>query len=67
MIERRSLLAGSVGPERLPARPDPEDADWYLPLHLRDRGAARERLAGQIVAGADVIVADASPGPVAAR
>jgi hypothetical protein len=57
MTDRVLLLAGSVGPERVPARPDPDAADWYLPLHLRDEGAARERLAGQIAAGADVIVA----------
>ena len=36
MVERCRLLAGSVGPERVPARPDPEHADWYLPLHLRE-------------------------------
>ena len=59
MIERCSLLAGSVGPERLPAHPDPEHADWYLPLHLRDARAARERLVGQTVAGAAVVMAPA--------
>jgi len=59
MIERCSLLAGSVGPERLPVHPDPEHADWYLPLHLRDAHVARERLVGQIVAGADVVMAPA--------
>lgn len=57
MADRILLLAGSVGPERLPARPDPDDADWYLPLHLRDEGAARQRIAAQIVAGADVVTA----------
>ena len=57
MTERVLLLAGSVGPERVPSRPDPERADWYLPLHLRDEPAARERIAGQVVAGADVVVA----------
>lgn len=57
MADRRLLLAGSVGPERVPARPSPDDADWYLPLHLRNGVAARARLAGQISAGADVIVA----------
>ena len=57
MADRRLLLAGSVGPERVPARPSSDDADWYLPLHLRDESAARARLAGQISAGADVIVA----------
>lgn len=57
MADRRLLLAGSVGPERVPARPSPDEADWYLPLHLRDGSAARARLAGQVSAGADVIVA----------
>lgn len=55
--ERRLLLAGSWGPERLPPRPDPEIRDWYLPLHVRDERAARERIAAQIAAGADVVVA----------
>lgn len=57
MADRVLLLAGSVGPERIPARPDPDDSDWYLPLHLRDESAARERLAAQVTAGADVVVA----------
>lgn len=57
MVERRRLLAGSYGPERVPARPDPEDAEWYLPLHVREPRAARDRLAAQVAAGADVIVA----------
>jgi|GEM_PF-2383241 len=57
MPERHLLLAGSWGPERDPARPDPENADWYLPLHVRDERGARERLAAQVAAGADVIVA----------
>jgi hypothetical protein len=57
MTERVRLLAGSVGPERQPARPDPDDADWFLPLHLRDETAARERIAAQVTAGADVVVA----------
>ena len=57
MTDRVLLLGGSVGPERVPARPDRDDADWYLPLHVRDEGAARERIAGQIAAGADVVVA----------
>lgn len=59
MVERRLLLAGSVGPERAPSRPDPDDADWYLPLHLRDGARARQRLVGQIEAGADVVLAPA--------
>lgn len=57
MVDRVLLLAGSVGPERVPARPDSNDADWYLPLHLRHQDAARERVAGQVTAGADVVVA----------
>ena len=57
MTERCRLLAGSVGPERIPARPDPDDTDWYLPLHLRHEQAARARIAAQVEAGADVVVA----------
>jgi hypothetical protein len=57
MTARRLLLAGSVGPERVPARPDPDYADWYLPLHLRDERGARECIAAQVAAGADVVVA----------
>ncbi len=57
MAKRHLLLAGSFGPERVPARPHPEDADWYLPLHLRDEHGARERIAAQATLGADVIVA----------
>jgi hypothetical protein len=57
MVRRCLLLAGSHGPERIPARPDPQEADWHLPLHLRDEGAARERIAAQVAAGADVVVA----------
>lgn len=57
MADRVLLLAGSIGPERVPARPDPDEADWYLPLHLRDRAAARERIASQLAVGADIVVA----------
>lgn len=57
MAERVLLVAGSVGPERIPAHPDPDDADWYQPLHVRDETSARERIAGQITAGADIVVA----------
>ncbi len=57
MIERVLLLAGSVGPERVPVRRDPDRSDWYLPLHLREEHAARERIAGQVSAGADIVVA----------
>ena len=60
MADRVLLLAGSVGPERIPARPDADDADWYLPPHVRDEDAARERIAAQIVVGADVVVAPTS-------
>jgi len=57
MAKRRLLLAGSVGPERIPARRDRDAADWYLPLHVRDEPTARERIAAQIAIGADVVVA----------
>ncbi|RKY17064.1 MAG: hypothetical protein DRQ55_16635 [Planctomycetota bacterium] len=57
MPRRHLLLAGSWGPERIPARPHRDDTDWYLPLHVRDEVGARERLAAQVAAGADVIVA----------
>jgi hypothetical protein len=57
MTARCLLLAGSWGPERLPARPAGDDADWFLPLHVRDEAAARERIAAQVAAGADVVVA----------
>ena len=57
MSQRCLLLAGSWGPERVPARPDRDEADWYLPLHVRDAAAARERIAAQVAAGADVVVA----------
>jgi len=56
-MDRCILLAGSQGPERIPARPHPDDSDWYLPLHLRDARAARARLASQVAVGADAIVA----------
>ncbi len=56
-MDRCILLAGSQGPERIPARPHPDDADWYLPLHLRDARTARARLASQVAVGADAIVA----------
>jgi hypothetical protein len=56
-FDRCRLLAGSYGPERLPARPNSDHADWYLPLHLRDPATARDRITAQIAAGADVVVA----------
>jgi hypothetical protein len=51
------LLAGSHGPERLPARPDSRTEPWFEPLHVRDATGARGRLSAQILTGADVIVA----------
>jgi hypothetical protein len=51
------LLAGSVGPERLPVRQDPREPRWFEPLHVRDARRARDRMANQVAAGADVIVA----------
>lgn len=57
MRARCRLLAGSYGPERVPVRPDPEGTDWYLPLHLREPQRARARVAAQVEAGADVVVA----------
>ena len=33
---QRCLLCRVVGPGAPPARPDRDDADWYLPLHVRD-------------------------------
>jgi S-methylmethionine-dependent homocysteine/selenocysteine methylase len=53
----RRLLAGSFGLERTPVRPDPMLPDWHEPPHVREPRAARGRLAAQVVAGADVIVA----------
>jgi hypothetical protein len=57
MAERRLLLAGSVGPERIPVRRDRDDADWFKPPHVRDEQAARNRIAGHVAAGADVVMA----------
>ena len=53
----RLLLAGSFGPERIPARPDPAQPAWHEPLHVRDARSARDRLSSQVAVGADVIVA----------
>lgn len=55
--ERPLLLAGSMGPERLPVRPDPDDPHWFEPLHVRDEAAARDRIAAQVAAGADAVLA----------
>jgi len=57
MAERRLLLAGSVGPERIPVRRDRDEADWFKPPHVRHEQAARDRIAGQVAAGADVVLA----------
>ncbi len=57
MAERRLLLAGSFGPERLPVLRDRDDADWFKPLHVRDAAGARGRIADQVAAGADVVIA----------
>lgn len=51
------LLAGSFGPERIPARPDAEQPAWHEPLHVRDARSARDRLSSQVAVGADVILA----------
>lgn len=62
MIElpaRRLLLAGSAGPERVPARPGTSDPRWFEPLHVRDAGGARARIAEQVAAGADIVAAPA--------
>lgn len=57
MAARRLLLAGSTGPERVPVRHDRDDADWFKPPHVRDEAGARERIAAQVAAGADVVIA----------
>jgi hypothetical protein len=56
---QRLLLAGSSGDERQPARLDPRVPRWFEPEHVRDLGSARTRIAGQVAAGADVVVAPA--------
>lgn len=38
-------------------RVDAEDPRWFEPLHVRDPRAARSRIADQVAAGADVVVA----------
>jgi S-methylmethionine-dependent homocysteine/selenocysteine methylase len=53
----RRLIAGSVGPERIAPRPDPAEARWFEPLHVRAPGPARDRLAALVAAGADVLLA----------
>lgn len=57
MNERRLLLAGSLGPERIPVRLVRNDADWFKPPHVRDASAARDRIAAQVALGADVVLA----------
>jgi hypothetical protein len=41
----------------MPARLDPDEPRWFEPLHVRDSRGSRERMASQVAAGADVIVA----------
>jgi hypothetical protein len=55
-IQRR-LLAGSIGPDRRPVRPGATEPRWFEAPHVRDPRAARDRLADQVAAGADVVVA----------
>lgn len=51
------LLAGTSADERRPpSQPGPE-REWYLPAHARQPGATRERMAAQVAAGADVLLA----------
>lgn len=51
------LIAGTSGDEQLsPGHPGPEP-DWHLPAHARDPKAVRERMAAQVVAGADILLA----------
>ncbi len=57
MTDRRLLLAGSLGPERVPARLERQSSDWFKPLHVQDPAAARDRIAVQIAIGADVVLA----------
>jgi hypothetical protein len=57
MAERRLLLAGSFGAERVPVRLNRDEADWFKPPHIRDERSARERIATQVACGADVVVA----------
>jgi hypothetical protein len=56
-LRRCLLVAGSVGPERVPARPDRDDSRWFEPLHIRKDAASREAIAEQVLVGADVVVA----------
>jgi hypothetical protein len=52
------LLAGSSGRERAPAEKRAATSDrWFEPLHVQDPAAARERIAAQVAAGADIVVA----------
>ena len=55
---RRWLIAGSSGGERAPVERSSATAErWFEPLHVQDPVAARERIAGQVAAGADVVLA----------
>src|SRR5688572_18831220 len=52
------LLAGSSARERAPVEKRGATADrWFEPLHVQDPAAARERIAAQIAAGADIVLA----------
>lgn len=53
----RRLIAGAGGPERLPYRRDPDEPRWFEPHHVRSAAASRDRMAGFVAAGADVLVA----------
>jgi hypothetical protein len=52
------LLVGSSGGERAPAEKRGATTDrWFEPLHVQEPAAARERVAAQVAAGADIVVA----------
>jgi hypothetical protein len=53
------LLAGAWADERQPPERAGAEAGWHQPVHVRDPLEARRRLAAQVTAGADVIVAPA--------
>jgi S-methylmethionine-dependent homocysteine/selenocysteine methylase len=57
-VRLRWLIAGSSGGERAPVERSSATADrWFEPLHVQDPVAARERIAGQVAAGADIVLA----------
>jgi hypothetical protein len=53
------LLAGAWADERQPPERAGGEVGWHQPAHVRDPLEARRRLAEQVAAGADVIVAPA--------